>query len=166
MSDEETERLHWEQVEEAVELMQVGEMEDAKRELTQLAEQFPKNEYAHFFLGNLLYEEEDYARALKCFVAAIDAKPKYLGAMIGAGQCLRMLGDHERALRMGRQVLRIEANDPDALFLVGATFFQRGEYEAAYGPLRRFLETGPEAEVMIEVQGMVQICSQAMGLPG
>ncbi len=162
MTEDET---RWAEVEEAAELLQTGELAAAKEQLLALVESAPDNEYGHFFLGNLYYEEEDYARALKCYVTAIDKKKHYLGAMIGAGQALRMLGDHERALRMGRQVLRIEENDPDALFLVGATFFQRGEYAGALGPLSRFLETHPEIEVAIEVQGMVQICRQSLGLP-
>jgi tetratricopeptide (TPR) repeat protein len=116
-------------------------------------------------LGNLFYEEEDYAKSLKCYVTAMDVKKRYLGAMIGAGQSLRMLGDHEKALRMGRQVLRVEENDPDALFLVGATFFQRGEHAGAFGPLNRFLETNPEIEIAIEVRGMLQICRQELGMP-
>lgn len=163
MSERDMER--WSQVEESVELLQTGDLPEAKKELMGLVEAHPDNEYAHFFLGNLFYEEEDYAKSLKCYVAAMGAKKGYLGAMIGAGQSLRMLGDHEKALRMGRQVLRVEENDPDALFLVGATFFQRGEHAGAFGPLNRFLETNPEIEIAIEVRGMLQICRQELGMP-
>ncbi|MEM6959685.1 MAG: tetratricopeptide repeat protein [Myxococcota bacterium] len=163
MSDAVDER--WAEVEEAVELLQIGELDAAKDELLRLVEASPDNEYGHFFLGNLFYEQEDYARALKCYTTALEKKRNYVGAMIGAGQALRMLGDHERALRMGRQVLRLRKDDPDALFLVGATFFQRGDHAAAYGPLMRFLETRPEIEVALEVEGMLQVCRQHLGMP-
>ncbi len=109
-------------------------------------------------MGNVYFERQDYARALKCYIAALDAKPKYVGAMIAAGQTLRMLGDHERAIRMAKQVLRLEADDPDALFLLGAVHFQRGEHALAIGPLERFIQTRPEIEVAMEVEGMLQIC--------
>ena len=113
----------------------------------------------------MYFEREDYARALKCYVAALDAKPKYIGAMIAAGQSLRMLGDHERAIRMAKQVLRLEADDPDALFLLGAVHFQRGEHALAIGPLERFIQTRPEIEVAMEVEGMLQICRGEVEVP-
>ena len=148
----------WSEVEEGMELLQEGRLDEASAELLRVAEAHPKNEYAHYFLGNAYFERGDHAKALKCYVAALDVVPDYIGAMIGAGQCLRMLGDHDRALRMGRQVLRKRPDDPDALFLVGATFFQRGDYPQAQPFLEHFLETNPEIEIALEVEGMLQIC--------
>ena len=77
--------------------------------------------------------------------------------MLGAGQTLRMMGEHERAIRMGQEALRVQKDDPDALYLLGAVHFQRGENKLAFGYLSRFLETGPELEVALEVEGMLQI---------
>ncbi|MEM9067030.1 MAG: tetratricopeptide repeat protein [Myxococcota bacterium] len=153
MSDAE----RWEAVEEGMELLQEGELDAALAELTRVAENDPRNEYAHFFLGGVYFEREDFARALKCYVRALELAPEYAGAMIGAGQTLRRLGDHARALRMGQQVLRIRKDDPDALFLMGTVYFQRGEYREARGFLERFLHTNPELEVALEVEGMLQV---------
>ena len=148
----------WEQVEEGVETLQEGDLAAALVELQRATTTFPDNEYAHYFLGNVYFEQGDHARALKCYVRALELVPDYLGAMIGAGQSLRLLGDHTRALRMGKQVLRVRRDDPDALFLVGATFFQRAEYDQARPFLERFLETNPEIEVALEIEGMLQVC--------
>lgn len=148
----------WAAVEEGIELLQEGRLEDAMAELLRVAEENESNEYAHYFLGNAYFEKGDHAKALKCYVTALDIVPDYIGAMIGAGQSLRYLGDHDRALRMGRQVLRKRPDDQDALFLVGATFFQRGDYPQAQPFLEHFLETNPEIEVALEVEGMLQIC--------
>ncbi len=150
-------RERWEAVEEGIELLQEGEEDAALAVLTKASEQDPDNEYAFFFLGGVYFERRDYPRALKCYVRAMEIAPGYLGAMIGAGQALRMMGDHARALRMGRQVLRIRDDDPDALFLMGATHFQRGEYPQARPFLERFLRTNPEIEVAMEVEGMLQL---------
>ncbi len=154
---DEADKERWGAVEEGIELLQVGEVDQALDELSRVARDHPDNEYAHFFLGNVYYERKDHARALKCYVRALELQPEYVGAMIGAGQSLRMLGDHARALRMGKQVLRKRKDDPDALFLIGAVLFQRGEYPEARGFLERFLETRPEIEVALEVEGMLQI---------
>jgi len=148
----------WAAVEEGIELLQESRLEDAMAELLRVAEECSENEYAHYFLGNAYFEKGDHAKALKCYVKALDIVPDYIGAMIGAGQSLRYLGDHDRALRMGRQVLRKRPDDQDALFLVGATFFQRGDYPQAQPFLEHFLETNPEIEVALEVEGMLQIC--------
>lgn len=155
--DEVIDAKRWEEVEEGIELIQIGEFENALQELSTVAEVNPANEYAHYFLGVAYYELKDHSRALKCYVKAIDAKPHYIGAMIGAGQSLRLLGDHDRALRMGQQVLRIKKEDPDALYLVGLVHFQRGETMLARAALERFAATGPEAEVAMEVEGLLQV---------
>ena len=147
----------WDAAEEGIELLRTGEHEAATTALLEVIERDPQNTYAQLFLGHAFFEREDYARALKCYVAAIELSPRHIGAMIGAGQSLRFLGDHARALRMGNQVLRIEKDDPDALFLVGATHFQRGEFDAARPFLERFLHTGPEIETALEVEGMLQV---------
>jgi cytochrome c-type biogenesis protein CcmH/NrfG len=155
---------HWEAVEDAVELLATGELDDALASLRDIAAGDPDNEYAFYFLGNAYYERKDYDRALAAYVRALELRPRYPGAMIGAGQALRMLGQYERANRMGQEVLRLRKDDPDALYLLGLIAFQRGEYKMAHGLLARFLETGPEVEVVLEVEGVMQIC-RGEGLP-
>ena len=158
MSDDDgRDAAHWDAVEEGVERLQEGDVAGALRERGDVAAREPDNPYAHHFLGTAYFEHQDHARALKCFVRAIEVAPGYIGALIGAGQALRMLGDHDRALRMGMQVLRLDRNDADALFLVGAVHFQRGDYAQARGFLERFLHTNPEIEVALEVEGMMQV---------
>ena len=90
-----------------------------------------------------------------------------VGAMLGAGQTLRMMGEYDRAIRMGQRVLQKQEDDGDALFLVGATHFQKGENEAAKRYLERFLETSPELEVALEVEGMLQVVrGEVLPFPG
>lgn len=156
MEDENSE-ARWGAASEGIELLQIGEVEAALTELTRVAGEDPDNEYAQFFLGNAYFDRHDHARALKCYVRALEIQTEYVGAMIGAGQCLRLLGDHARAIRMGKQVLRMRKDDPDALFLIGSVLFQRGEYPEARAFLERFLHTNPEIEVALEVEGMLQI---------
>jgi cytochrome c-type biogenesis protein CcmH/NrfG len=58
---------------------------------------------------------------------------------------------------MGQQVLARSADDGDALFLIGAASFARGDYAKAKSHLERFLNTSPEIEVAVEVEGMLQV---------
>jgi tetratricopeptide (TPR) repeat protein len=148
---------HWDAAQPGAELVAEGDYEAAVHVLTDLIETQPDNEYAYFYLGAAYYELEDYPRALKAYVKALEVVPGYVGAMVNAGHTLRMLGRYEEAIRMGQQVLARAADDGDGLFLIGAASFARGDYAKAKGFLERFLNTNPEIEVAVEVEGMLQV---------
>lgn len=152
-----THDAHWTEVEEAVELLAEGSFAQAAAELGRIAAASPRNEYAHFYLGTAHFELDDYERALAAYVKALEVVPTYLAARLAAAQCLRLMGRHEQALRMGRAVLEQRKDDPDALHLCGMVCFSRGEYAAAQAYLERFLHTNPELEVALEVEGMLQL---------
>jgi cytochrome c-type biogenesis protein CcmH/NrfG len=147
----------WEAAQEGAELIAEHEPARAIDVLERLIREDPKNEYAYFFLGSAHYELHDYQKALAAYVAALKLVPSYLGAMINAGHTLRMLGRYDQAIRMANEVLARAKDDPDALFLAGASHFARGDNAAATQFLTRYLHTGPEIEAAIEAEGMLQI---------
>jgi cytochrome c-type biogenesis protein CcmH/NrfG len=147
----------WESAQEGAELIAEGNSEEAVRVLSVLVQSEPRNEYGFFFLGAAYYELQRWEQALAAYVKALAIAPGYVGAMVGAGHALRMLGRHEQAIRMGNEVLARDKNDGDALFLLGAVHFSRDESAAAIHYLNRFLETRPEAEVATEAYGMLQV---------
>ena len=165
MDDVQTER--WEAAEEGIELLHDGKVDRAIDELLRVIREDPQNEYAFHFLGHAYFQKEAFPEALKSYVEALTLAPDYVGAMLGAGQTLRMMGEYNRAILMGQQVLQKQGDDGDALFLVGATYFQKGENRAAKRYLERFLETNPELEVALEVEGMLQVIrGEVLPFPG
>lgn len=154
---EDAQSKRWEAAEEGMERLHVGEVDQAVTELLRVTSEDPDNEYAFHFLGHAYFEKEAYPEALKSYIEALRLAPEYVGAMIGAGQTLRMMGEYDRAIRMGQRVLQKDQDDGDALFLVGTAHFQKGENQAAKRHLERYLETGPELEVALEVEGMLQV---------
>jgi cytochrome c-type biogenesis protein CcmH/NrfG len=165
VDDEQSKR--WEAAEEGMELLHSGEVDAAIDELLRVTRRDPNNEYAFHFLGHAYFEKHAYPEALKSYVEALSLAPEYVGAMVGAGQTLRMMGEYDRALRMGQRVLQKQEDDADALFLLGATHFQKGENQAAKRYLERFLETNPELEVALEVEGMLQVIrGEVLPFPG
>lgn len=165
MDDVQSER--WEAAQEGMELLHAGEADQAIDELLRVVREDPENEYAFHFLGHAYFEKEAYPEALKSYVEALKLAPEYVGAMVGAGQTLRMMGEYDRAIRMGQRVLQKQEDDGDGLFLVGAAHFQKGENQAAKLYLERFLETSPELEIALEVEGMLQVVrGEVLPFPG
>lgn len=147
----------WDEAQEGAELLAEGEAARAVQVLEALLLREPKNEYACFFLGAARFELGDYSKALRGYVSALEIVPEYLGAMVGAGHALRMLGRHDQAIRMGQQVLARQKEDPEALYLLGASHFARGDDATAEDFLTRFLAQKPELEAATEAQGMLQV---------
>lgn len=147
----------WEACEEGIETLREGDAAGAIKVLEAVAAADPGNPYAFHFLGAAHYEREAWDKALAGYLQALQLAPQYLGARVGAGQTLRMMGHADRAIRMGKQALALRRDDPDALFLLGLCYYQLGERKPAYGFLQRFLATGPEVEVRLEVEGLLNI---------
>jgi len=164
---DEAQSERWGVAEEGIELLHSGELDAAIDELLRVVREHPHNEYAYHFLGHAYFQKHAFAEALKSYVEALKLAPQYIGAMVGAGQALRMMGEYDRAIRMGHSVIRVHPDDADALFLVGAAHFQKGENEPAKRYLERYLETNPELEVALEVEGMLQVIrGEVLRFPG
>jgi tetratricopeptide (TPR) repeat protein len=151
---------HWDSAQEGAELVREGAHAEAIALLSELLQREPDNEYAYFFLGAANYELERYDRALACYVKALELAPNYVGAMVHVGHSLRMLGRYPEAIRMAQQVLARASDDSDALFLIGASSFARGDDARARPFLERFLQTNPELEIATEVEGMLNALRQ------
>lgn len=150
-------KQHWSEAEEGMELLSAGEVDAAVATLQRAAEANPRNEYALFFLGNAYFEQKQWDRALKAYVIAISLAPDYIGAMIGAGHALIELGRTSEAIRMAHEVERRRKDDADALYLLGVAHFRRGDEAKAREYLEAYLATRPEAEVDLEVRGMLEV---------
>ncbi len=147
----------WDAAQEGAELVREGELDAAIIELERVIEDDPDNPYGYYFLGAAHFEKGNFEKAMKAYVLALDRAPDYLGAMVSLGHTLRMLGRYDQALRMGREVLARDADDADALYLMGLVHYARGDEAAAASYLTRFLETSPDFEVAQEARGLLEI---------
>lgn len=152
-----TDEDYWDAAQDGAELIVEGHVADAQRVLETLTESQPENPYAHSFLGNALFEQKAYVKALRAYLTALELAPQYVGVMVSTGHTLRLLGRYGEAIRMGKQVLMRDKQDADALFLLGSCHFARGDNEAAIGYLEGFLLTNPELEAGTEAHGMLKV---------
>lgn len=155
VSEEDADR--WDAAQDGAELILEERFEEAEARLQALTEDDAQNPYAFFFLGNALFEQEKYVKAMRAYLTALELSPTYLGAMVGIGQTLRLLGRYDEAIRMGRQILARDKTDLDGLFLLGSCHFARGDNDAAATYLERFIACNPELEAATEAQGMLQV---------
>lgn len=154
---DERDAAKWDAAQEGAELAREGFVDEAVVELERLCAEHPDNEYAFFFLGSALYEQHELEKALKAYVTALEIQPTYLGAMVGAAHTLRLLGRSDQAFRMAREAERRAPNDADVAYLLGVLHFQSGETAAATRYLEKVVESRPEVEVALEVEGMLQV---------
>jgi tetratricopeptide (TPR) repeat protein len=149
----------WDAAQEGAELLREGEVDAAIAELEAVVLQDPENEHALHFLGAAHFEKGRFEKAAKAYVEALRVAPGFGGALVGLGHALRMMGRHDEALRVGRQLLGRDPKDADGLYLVGLAHYARGEAAAARRHLERFLDARPEFEAANEVRGLLEVLS-------
>jgi tetratricopeptide (TPR) repeat protein len=157
----------WTEAEEAGERLREGDHDGAIAEAKRVLAVNPRNEYAWYFLGGAHFEKGEHVQAMKAYVKALEVAPHYTGALVALGHALRLLGRHEEAIKVGREIVGRDAHDPDGLHLLGLAYFARGERARAREYLEKFLATRPEAEVALEVSGMLQVLGgEVVPFPG
>jgi Flp pilus assembly protein TadD len=147
---------HWDEVDEAVELLHEERWLDAILELRRVLEASPRNPYAFHFLGVALFESGEYGAARDAYRAAIAIAPKYLGARVHLSHALRLLGDLKGAVDAGEVARRQSPDDPEVWHALGLALALRGEKEPARRYLEAFLRSQPEFEVSVEVRAMLE----------
>ncbi len=152
--------VHWEAVEDAIELLQEERFRDALVVLREVIRAEAKNPYAYFFLGQALFECGEMAPARDAYRACVLVAPDHLGARIALCHVHRQLGELKEAIAEGNQALDRSPGDADALYALGMSYLARGDDAAARRHLEAFLEAKPELEVAIEVQAVLTSMAQ------
>jgi Flp pilus assembly protein TadD len=153
--EEQADAAHWEDVEEATELLHEERYHEAMVELRRALQRDPKNPYAYYFLGVAFYESGELEAARDAYAACLKLAPRHLGARVALCHVLRVTGDVRGAIREGMAALSLAPGDPDALHAVGLAYHARGDDQAARKYLEAFLATGPELEVTLETQALL-----------
>ncbi|MEM1029927.1 MAG: tetratricopeptide repeat protein [Myxococcota bacterium] len=161
MTDDPIDTARWEAVEDATELLMEGQYADALEALRNVVQADAQNSYAYFYLGTAFYELQQLEPARDAYRAAVMLSPHYLGARVGLSQATRRLGDAGEALAEAEEALRRFPEDGDALYAAATALAQLGRIKRAVEVFRRFLQTGPEVEPQIEVQGILDTLARA-----
>jgi tetratricopeptide (TPR) repeat protein len=147
---------HWEEVEDATELLHDERFQDALYALRDVIKANPSNPYAYYFLGVALFETAQAEAARDAYRAAVRLAPDYLGARIALSHVLRMLGDLRGAIAEAEEAMKRHPSDADALHAAGVAHAARGDKHTARRYLEAFLASNPEFEVATEVRAILQ----------
>jgi tetratricopeptide (TPR) repeat protein len=150
----------WEAVEDATERLVEGDARGAVELLAPVIAADPANAYAFHYLGVALFELGELGPARDAFGAALRLSPRYLGARVARSHALRMLGDAEAAREDALVAITDFPADGDALHALGLAHAALGERSNAIAALERFLAVGPELEVRMEAQGLLDALRQ------
>ncbi|NUP09693.1 MAG: tetratricopeptide repeat protein [Polyangiaceae bacterium] len=148
---------HWDDVDEASELLGERRFQDALTELKRVIEHDANNPYAYNLLGTALWELQQMEPARDAFKAAVLISPNFLAARLGLSHTLRKLGDLRGAEQQARVALSRFPDDGEAYHALGLALAAAGEKEEAVDALERFLASKPEFEAATEARGIIEM---------
>lgn len=154
---DERDAAHWDEVEEATELLAEGKVAHALLALRKVILASPDNAYAYHYLGVGLFESNELEPARDAYRAAITLAPGYLAARTGLAHVLRMLGDTRGSLREANEALRRFPDDAEARYAAGLAQAALGHRTQAKRELEAFLARGPELEASLEVRQILEM---------
>jgi Flp pilus assembly protein TadD len=152
----ELDATHWEEVEEATELLHDERYHEALYLLRDVIKAHPTNPYGYYFLGVALFETAQMEAARDAYRAAVRLAPAYLGARVSLSHVLRMLGDLRGSIAEADEGLRRYPQSPDALHAAGLAHAARGDNQAARRYLEAYLATQPELEAATEARAILE----------
>jgi Tfp pilus assembly protein PilF len=82
--------------------------------------------------------------AALCFQRTLRLNIEHIEANIRIGKCYSALSEGDSALNMYREALRLDPNNPDARFCLGAELNKQGYWNQAIIELQKVIELAPE----------------------
>ncbi len=123
-------------------LLQQGNWDEARRQLTDALRQFPQQPSLHNFMGVVEAQAGHYAAAEASFEKALELSPHFTGAAINLGRLYQEDAGKDpkarvKALQVYQRVLAYRPHDSEALFQTSVLSLQQGQYQAALAYLAR-----------------------------
>jgi thioredoxin-like negative regulator of GroEL len=154
---DERDQAHWDQVEEATELLQERRYQDALLALRDVIKARPNNPYAYHYLGVAFFELDQHEAARDAYSAAVRLAPDYLGARVALSHVLRLLGDTTGAVAQAKEARRRFPKDGEAMHAAGLAYAAKGQRKDARRELQGYLGKNPEFEAATEVRQILEM---------
>ncbi len=126
-------------IQKANSLLNERNLPGAEQTLRELIKKFPKDAFAHYQLGNVLYQQEKAEDAATSLTEAIRLNPRYAIAYNAMGLVRASQERWDDALAQFRKALEINPEYGDALMYMGQVLLQTNKKEEAIASLDKAL---------------------------
>ncbi|OOG39085.1 tetratricopeptide repeat protein [Polaromonas sp. A23] len=104
---------------------------------------FPESAEFHFFLGNLLFNRQDFEGAISCHTKAVALEPTAVSSHKILGDAHRNLGHHQRSAECYEAAALLEPDNADAHVNLGDALDMLGKNQQSIGCYRRAIALEP-----------------------
>jgi cytochrome c-type biogenesis protein CcmH/NrfG len=115
----------------------------------------PDNPFLLSEIGKIYYQERQFHMAAKYYEDSVMVKPDAV-VFVKLGGAYHFDGDDEKAIGAWNQALRLEPNNPDALFNIGFVKWNvQGNRKAAIDAWQKLLKTNPDHPKRAQVEELL-----------
>jgi len=116
-------------------------------------------------IGKIYYQMRQYPEAAKYYEASVRFKPDAV-VFVKLGGAYHFGGDDDRAIGAWNHALRLDPNNPDALFNIGfVQWRERGNRKEAIAAWQKLLQTNPNHPKRAQVEEMLSQAKQHSDIP-
>ncbi|MEH2161183.1 MAG: tetratricopeptide repeat protein [Nostoc sp.] len=120
-------------------LLNQGDLTGAEENLRKLVKKFPDDAFAHFQLGNVLFQQKKAEEAISFYQQAIRLKSKYALAYNAIGMVYASQSRWEEAMTEYKKALEINPNYGEALTNFALVLWQTNKKDEALSSLQKAL---------------------------
>ena len=109
-----------------------------------LVADYPKDERAHFLLGNAYFGRQEYEKAIAEYRGATDDAPDFAPAYNLLGYANRTLGRYDEAEKAFKKYIQLIPNDPNPYDSYAELLMKMGRFDESIAQYRKALEVNPQ----------------------
>jgi tetratricopeptide (TPR) repeat protein len=104
----------------------------------------PRDERAHFLLGNAYFGRQDYEQAIAAYRRATEIAPDFAPAYNIVGYAYRTVARYDEAEQAFRKYIELIPDDPNPYDSYAELLMKTGRFDESIGQYRRALEVNPQ----------------------
>jgi tetratricopeptide (TPR) repeat protein len=109
----------------------------------QLVAAYPRDERAHFLLGNIYFGQQEYPKALKEYQRSVEIAPDYAPAYNLLGYAYRQVERYDDSEKAFKKYIELIPNDPNPYDSYAELLMKTGRFDESIAMYRKALKADP-----------------------
>jgi tetratricopeptide (TPR) repeat protein len=114
--------------------------DEMKKQFKQLVEKYPQDKRAHYYLGSVLYNQGNYASAVREFEISIELAPDFIPAYKLLAYTYSYLAKHYKAEELIQKYIQLIPEEADPYCSLGDILLKEGKFDEALTAYTKSLE--------------------------